>query len=228
MKKAILVSLLTVMVLSPTVQAKDFGKAGQTFEVVEEGFIEMVKRRLSEIDIDTAKAKMQGIAQDRTNNPVAIAGITRATETKEFYFDPSIVVEEDILLPGGKVLHKAGTRVNPLDHMNLDRRMIFIDGRDESQIEWLESELKKLEHHDAKRAMEAAKNNTTAPIIINRVILTGGKIMELQKQLTRELYFDQAGELTDRFGIKAVPAIAVQEGSMIRIKEIAIDKVDDE
>jgi conjugal transfer pilus assembly protein TraW len=230
---------LLMMTVPLNVQAKDFGTVGQTFQIVEEGFIEMIKRKLESVDIDGERIKMQNLAEDRVNNPKALIGIVRAVEDREFYYDPSIVVKEDILLPNGAVLHKAGTIVNPLDHINLDRRMIFINGRDESQVEWLRDELVKLEKDDKqderealKRSSSTAKSNdttsfTSSSIIINRVILTGGKIMELQKQLGIELFFDQSGELTDRFGIRAVPAIAVQEGKQIKINEVAIKNNND-
>lgn len=228
MKKIVILILSFVGLLAASqVQAKDLGKAGQTFQIVEEGFIEMIKKKLGEIDIDIdidkERQKMQELARDKASNPAAVAGLARATETREFYFDPSFEVKEDILLPGGQVLHKAGTKINPLDHMNLDRRMIFIDGRDEQQVGWLRDELIIFKEHDERKAEEVVKDVTFAPTIINRVILTGGRIMDLQKQLDQELYFDQGGELTDKFGIRAVPAIVEQEGKLIRITEIDME-----
>ena len=46
-------ALLTLQLLVPiAVFAKDFGITGQTFKVVEEPFIQMLKKRLDEIDIE--------------------------------------------------------------------------------------------------------------------------------------------------------------------------------
>ena len=49
--------------------------------------------------------------------------------------------DKDAVLPCGKVLHRAGTKVNPLEHMNLNRRIFFIDSREELQVEWLKEQL---------------------------------------------------------------------------------------
>jgi conjugal transfer pilus assembly protein TraW len=46
---------------------------------------------------------------------------------------------------------------------------------------------------------------------------------ELKEEYKNEVYFDQHGELTTKFGIKYVPAIARQEGLSMRIDEINLN-----
>lgn len=198
---------------------KDFGKMANTFEIKEEGFVAMMQRKLQAVDIEKENAKITKIAKERVTNPKPVPLIKKAEENRTFYFDPTYTLLEDIVLPNGQVLHKAGTKVNPLDHMKLSRRMFFIDARDESQIEWLKRNLEKEESSQSKAG------ETEAEKVENRVILTGGKIFEIKKELgeNRAVYFDQAGELTTRFGIKAVPAIAIEENKKIRITEFDIE-----
>ncbi|GHT93168.1 hypothetical protein FACS1894122_07980 [Alphaproteobacteria bacterium] len=43
------------------------------------------------------------------------------------------------------------------------------------------------------------------------MILVKGSPLELQKRLHRDIYFDQQGILTSKFGIKHVPAIVFQK-----------------
>jgi conjugal transfer pilus assembly protein TraW len=234
--------------------SKDFGKQGVTFEIAEEGFISMMKRRLSEMDITKHQNKMREIATKRINEPEAVAGIKRTIKAREFYYNPAYVLPEDIRLPCGAILHKAGTVVNPLDYMEFDRKLIFIDGRDKEQVQWLRDVLiAKRENEEAVLEDKSVEYNPIAnnpianklvededtlveynpvenkdasvenkPVTKMRIILTGGKILELQEELRETLYFDQAGELTSRFGIKQVPAIAQQEGKRIKISEIKI------
>ena len=61
------------------------------------------------------------------------------------------------------------------------------------------------------------------------MILVGGSVFKLQELLGQEhadkVYFDQAGELTTKFGIKASPAIVEQEGLRLKIEEIVINKI---
>ena len=115
------------------------------------------------------------------------------------------------MLPYGKVLHKAGTTVNPLEHMDLNRRLFFIDSREATQVEWLQEQL----NNPLPEQKEPVED---------RIILVGGSVFKLKEDLGQKhedkVYFDQSGELTTRFGIKHSPAIASQEGLKIRIDEI--------
>ena len=61
----------------------------------------------------------------------------------------------------------------------------------------------------------------------DRVILIGGSVFKLKEELgdsdEDKVYFDQGGELTTRFGIKASPAIVVQDGGMqLKIEEVSL------
>ena len=104
--------------------------------------------------------------------------------------------------------------------ISLDRRMIFIDAREDEQIQWLKEQLDQYKS-------ESDKNSQAQAAIENRVILVGGRPFELQEELQRDyqdmvVYFDQGGMLTRKMEIKASPAIVTQEGIMLRIKEYKI------
>lgn len=216
--------ILLCMLLGEIAIAKDLGKRGNVFEIKEESFIAMMKRKLESVDIEKHQQKMENIAKDRVNNPTPVSGIKKATEGRVFYFDPTYELKEDAILPCGKVLHRAGTRVNPLEYMDLERRLFFIDSRDTTQVKWL------LEQLDNGPTSENAANATaaeTAPVIEDRVILVGGSVLQLKEEIREEhkdkIYFDQNGEIVGRFGIQHVPAIAQQEAMRIRIEEVKID-----
>lgn len=202
-----------VVTFASSTQARDLGKHGQVFAIKEEGFTAMIQRKLETIDMEEHKAKMQQIAKDKVLNPTPVYGIEKATEDRSFYYDPTYVVEEDIKLPCGKILHKAGASVNPLEIMDLNRKLFFIDGRDEEQVAWLKEQL--------GNPLREQKQ-----VIEDRVILVGGSVFKMQEKLGEDhagkVYFDQKGELTTRFGIKASPAKAEQEGLQIRIDEIKL------
>ena len=191
----------------------DFGKRATSFGIKEEGFVAMMIRKLKDVDWKQEEEKMTKIAEERVNNPTPVDGIKPATENREFWHDPTYTLAEDAVLPCGKILHKAGTKVNTLDHMNLDRRLFFIDGREEEQVEWLKDNFIRNASGEA-RVME------------DRVILVGGSVFKLQEELGTDVYFDQFGELTTKFGIKASPAIVVQDGKRLKIEELALDTAD--
>ena len=223
MNKVILQQILMITMLSISIDsnsyATDFGNLGQTFKVTEESFIAMLKKRLDTVDIRAEQQKMQEQAKIRVENPVPVSEVNSATKNRVFYFDPSYVLDKDAVLPCGKILHRAGTKVNPLEYMDLSRRLFFIDGRQQDQVAWLKEQL-----------------NTQAPkqegkeSIETRVILVGGSVFKLKNELGElhadKVYFDQAGELTTKFGIKASPAIAEQEDLRLKIEEIAIEQRD--
>jgi len=224
MIKAFVVLILStclLQVIPHSACAKEFGKRAVSFEILEEDLIQMIKRKLGELDMEKEKKKMIKIATDRVENPPAVQGIIRAEENREFWYDPTYVLKEDAVLPCGKIMHKAGTTVNPLDHMDLNRRLFFIDSRDAAQVEWLKENL----HVFMKDQM---------PIIQDRIILVAGSPGKFKKELNgepnpraahkHEVYFDQTGELTTKFGIKAVPAVMEQDGRFMKINEILLEE----
>ena len=113
--------------------------------------------------------------------------------------------------------------MNPLDHMDLGRRMLFVDARVKAEVEWL-----KMQILDAAKVKERDQNQNISGLNMeDRIILVGGSVFKLKDELEllgevhrEKVYFDQAGELTSKFGIKATPAVALQEGRFLKIEEI--------
>ena len=229
--------LLFCIFMSNSAMAKDFGKMGTTFEIKEEGFLAMIHRKLKNIDIEKEQAKMTEHARQRIEEPEAVFGITKAKQHRYFTFDPTYVLDEDIKLPDGKLLYAAGTKVNPLEKMDFDRKLYFIDARDKTQIKWLKHELQRIspqltEKNKENKEKEKTTNTNTDINSENgtlrqehRIILVGGRPIELSNKLQTNIYFDQFGELTKKFGILHVPATVEQMPGekVLQIKEVYID-----
>ena len=205
--------------------AADFGVIGQTFPITEESFIAMLKKRLDSVDIEKEQEKVQARAKEQIENPLPVSGITEATKYRVFYFDPSYTLDKDVVLPCGKILHKAGTKVNPLEHMDLNRRLFFIDGRKPKQVVWLKEQLDTKVLAQEQKEPKAQREEREQ--VEDRIILVGGSVFKLKEILGKDhedkVYFDQVGELTKKFGIKAVPALVEQEGLVLKIKEIKLE-----
>ncbi|MCP3848684.1 MAG: conjugal transfer protein TraW [Gammaproteobacteria bacterium] len=198
--------ILILVLFAIELQAKNLGKRGRSFEITEQGFVAMMEARLKQVDMKKEQKKMVEIGKKRVLSPAAVAGIVRASKNREFYHDPTYILPEDASLPCGKVLHPAGTMVNPLDVMKLERRIFFINGKDEEQVAWLLEHLK-----DEQEEIGSVQD---------RVILVAGSPVKLSERLGREIYFDQHdGFLTKKWGIKAVPAIVIQEKNRLKIME---------
>ena len=202
-----LLILGTVILATLSANAKDFGTKGHTHQIVEQPFLQMINERLRGVDMEKEKQKMEQVAKEKIHNPPAIEDVKPAVKNHTFYYDPTYVLDEDAVLPCGKVLHKAGTTVNPLEHMDLNRRLFFIDSREKDQVKWLKTEL----NNPLPEQKEPVED---------KIILVGGSPLQLEEELGVSIYFDQQGSLTSKFGIQHSPAIAIQEGLKIRIDEI--------
>jgi conjugal transfer pilus assembly protein TraW len=204
-------SMLGVTIITiAQVMAKDFGTNGNVHKIVEQPFLQMIDDRLQKVDMEKEREKMEKLAKDRIHNPLPIETVKPAEKGRVFYYDPTYTLDQDAVLPCGKILHRAGTKVNPLEHMNLERRLFFVDARQNEQIKWLKSKLKELE------------NEQNSEVIENKIILVGGSPLKLEEEMKVNIYYDQNGELTTKFGIKASPAIAEQEGVVLRIEEFGL------
>lgn len=206
--------VILVMVNIHCALAIDFGKRAQSFGINEEPFIVMMMRKLQNQDLEANQKKMQELVKEKVTNPSPVAGVKPATKDREFYHDPTYELQENIFLPCGKLLHKAGTRVNPLEYMKLERRIFFIDAREQKQIEWIKEQL--------------AAKGSEALAIEDKIILVGGSVFTMQDILKEAgletaVYFDQFGELTKKWGITASPAIAQQENMQLKINEVCLN-----
>lgn len=188
------------------VVAKDFGSVGNSFEIKEESFLEMIQRKLAKLDLRQEQEKMTQKATESAKEPKAVLSIKRASKNRNFIFDPTEILKKDIKYPNGKVMHKAGTKINPLDSISFDKELYFIDGSDRAQVKWLKSRLNQVKKKEKK------------------IILVKGRIFDLEEEFGRKIYFDQFGYMSKKIGIKAVPAFAYQEANerVIRVIEYKI------
>ena len=204
MSKLILPAALLAVLLCPAeVLARDYGQLGTVFPVIERDLLEQIHSRLTQMERSGETARLNEDLKRRTiarvNRPDPVAGIVRASEARRWQFDPTITLAADIRGAKGELIHAAGTRVNPLDSVGLRADLLFLDGDDPDQLTW------------------ALKQDANA-----KLILVKGAPLELMKARQRRFYFDQGGKLTERFGIRSVPARVRQQGRLLEISEIAL------
>jgi conjugal transfer pilus assembly protein TraW len=194
---------LALLALPSAALARDYGQRGAVFPIIERDLLEQIhsKLRAMEASGETArlneKLKVRTIA--RVNRPEPVAGLVRAHEARSWRFDPTITLAADIRGAKGELIHAAGTMVNPLDSVSLRAELLFLDGDDPDQLAW------------------SLKQGTNAKLILVR-----GAPLELMKARQRRFYFDQGGKLTEKFGIRAVPARVRQQGRVLEVSEIAL------
>lgn len=180
------------------------GVYGRVYVIQEEDSVQYFKRRLTEMEKDGTIHQKQEEAKARVResilHPKPVPGITTAQTHRVFYWDPTHVLDRPVTDGKGHVVYPVGFKINPLEYSGLSKRLVFIDGRDKSQVELVKKE-KKTHPRD-------------------KIILTGGSYIELTKTLHEQVFYDQSGYLTRKFGIKHVPAVVTQEGLRLKIEEV--------
>ena len=204
MRKLLALSMPLAALLFPIqAMARDYGQRGTVFPVIERDLLEQIHSRLTQMERSGETARLNNELKRRTiarvNRPDPVSGIVRASEARRLSFDPTITLAADIRGAKGELIHAAGTRVNPLDSVQLRADLLFLDGDDPDQLAW------------------ALKQDANA-----KLILVKGAPLELMKARQRRFYFDQGGKLTAKFGIRSVPARVRQDGRLLEVSEIAL------
>ena len=200
----LVVSLLLSISFSAHATVYDLGVVGQTYEIAEPDMLEGFYSKLREAEADGKMAEVEEQMKERfiahANRPKGIT-LPRTQNHRVHYFDPTIVLSQDIVDHEGNVLWPVGTTVNPLEYVPMTQQWLFFDGDDPVQAAWAHDYLKRYP-------------NQVRPILIQ------GAVLDLTEAWEVRLYFDQHGKYVEKFGIKAVPSLISQEGKKLRIDEI--------
>lgn len=193
--------------ISPSAHALDIGTLGPTYGIAEPHLLQFIAQRLrdkersGELQRLIEDARTRGV--EAVRRPPPVTGLRTTEVARTFYVDPSFTLDRHIVDAEGRLLFAAGTRKNPLDVVSLSKRLLFFDARDRRQI-------------SQAQALIARYDGQVKPI------LTGGSYLDLMKSWQVQVYYDQQGALTQRLGIRQVPALVSQEGPRLRIDEVAL------
>lgn len=185
--------------------AEDLGVIGKVYQIMERDLIEAMKDRLRQMEKTGELAKKQTEYKNRVisgiEHPRPIPGIKTTEVASTHYYDPSVIVDRDIVTAEGRLMYPRGTKVNPLDYIGWNTYLLFVDGRDQKQLD------------SSKRIMATSDK----PV---KLVLVAGEPLSLMRKWKKQVYYDQGGILTRRFAITRVPAIVRQEGKMLRVDEL--------
>ena len=180
---------------------EDFGVRGKVFAIKERSLLEVIQSRIAEAQksgkIKKLNAQFKKRAIESVMEPKAVKGVAHATQSRTFYFDPTIACEKDILDHLGRIVVAKGTTANPLETLAWGVPMLFIDGSAPDQVAWAKAQG-------------------------GKIVLVKGRPMDLKKDYGGWFFFDQGGALVRKFGIRFVPAKVSQEGLKLKIEEVKI------
>ena len=190
--------------LPPAAVAKDLGVRGATWPVAEPDLLAGIEARLSDMrrsgELDRLRDAARTRARQSLEEPAPVPGVTPARERTSRLVDPSIVVGQDIRGPGGALIAAAGTRIDPFEHVPLTRALLFVDGRREAEVAW-----------------------ALARPGPNKIVLLGGRPLDLMRRHRRPFFFDLGGRLKRRFAVRATPTLIEREGAHLRLTEFPLD-----
>jgi conjugal transfer pilus assembly protein TraW len=211
--------------ITNTTQAKNFGVHGTIYPIEEQDPIALIQQKLKEMEkrgeLERHHKELQKKTKEAIERPRPVEEITKAEKNRIFYFDPTHVVKEDIKDHTGKIIYFKGTKINPLETVNLSYSLLFIDGDDEQQKNWAKEKIQEACNNGFERK-EFPKSCPSGNI--PKIILIKGAPLSLAEEWIMPVYFDQAGNLTKKLGIKHVPAVVTQEKKLLRIEEIYLSE----
>jgi len=171
---------------------------GPIFEIEEPNILDLIQKRIAQVDWSdrVMAAKTRALTRRTTGRD-----LPTSENDQSYLVDLTIVNNRDLKGANGEVFAKRGVSVNPFDYLSSERKYIFFNGNDPSQL---------------NQALSWKKENNYVTLITT---LPFGDL-ESRKDAIRRLGqpVHEINELLiKRFNLTAVPALAYQEGRMLRV-----------
>lgn len=201
----LIVALLIGAVVSGAAKSEELGAVGPTYPIAEESAVDTILKKLKEKEKSGELKKIQQEAVKRSvssaKNPKPVEGLGTVLERSQRLIDPTVTYQKAVTTDEGQIVVPAGAKINPLLITSLSKRLVFFNGNDKAQAE-------------AVRQMVSKEGKKVKPILV------AGSWYDTSKAWKTQVYFDQQGKLSQRFGIKAVPTVISQQGAMLLLEEI--------
>lgn len=188
MKKLVLSVLLATSLFS----YEDLGVYGETKEIKERDFVELLNERAESIDYDKVKKDMDAAVE----KSLTISSTLRTcSQTKKRIYEPLIDIPNDVKLPYTDViLQSRDKKYNILKENKLfmPYNIMFINANDEVQVE-----LAKLYKHELKDKI--------------KILMVSGNYTQIAKDpILFDTQISRDGFENKAFGLECVPAIYTQ------------------
>lgn len=203
--------IVTLLLSATPLHAKSHGVHGAVFPIAEESFLQLIESRLKTLvasgQWDAFNQRWQAEVSRRVARPKPL-NLPRAQRAMSHYYRPEIRLNSPLRDAAGHLLYAVGTRVNALQELpSYQPCWLFFNQDDKAQQRW---------------ALKARQQCTNP-----KLILTGGAIDEAEATFKAPIYFDQAGRITTKLKIHALPAKVTRAGNALLIQELAIKESGD-
>jgi conjugal transfer pilus assembly protein TraW len=172
---------------------------GKTYPIVEKDAINELQDKASSLNWNKYRASLRKKLE--SYRPPDWINLPHSREDHEYTTTIIHTLDFDITDKEGNVIYPAGYRFNPLEYISLPFGMVFIDGNDEGQVNWVKGYIDK---HP-----------------LTRILIVDGPVFEVMDRLNRRVYY-AGGRIIEKLQVRAVPSIVMQEGSLLRIKQLRV------
>ena len=170
---------------------------GPIYEIEEPDVLQIMQERLAshdwEADVERARENIY-----KRSSAVAVE---HATQRDSYLVDLTIRTNRNLEGPNAQTFAYAGQTVNPFDYMTVTRRFLFFDANVDGHVETVKRWL--IDHPHAT-------------LISTATVSEEARRRELLATFNQPVHEANA-LLVERFDLRAVPAMAYQEGRMLRV-----------
>jgi conjugal transfer pilus assembly protein TraW len=193
------------MLLSLAAHAQDLGVIGPVYPIAEPSLLEVILARLRDAEASGVLARLQRDAQARAKHQIEQPDCHRQAHQDH---------------QGAQLLLRPEHR-RPLRHSRCRRQAAGPARNDGQSARYSVALASAALHRCARhRAGQTRQQNSRRARGKLKVILTGGSYLDLMRRWKRPVFFDQQGTLTEKLGIRHVPALVTQDGKRLKIEEI--------
>ena len=183
---------------------KDLAVVGAIYPIVEKDALSEIEDRAAQTDWKE-KIDPEVIGKKiKSFRPQDIRELKRAEKERKFTVDMTYTLEFDIPDGKGGILYPKGYTFNPLEYMFYPKVLVVINGDDRKQVEWFISS----PYYRDRRV---------------KLLLSGGSFYDLARELKRPVYYVNK-PIADTFNLQSAPSLIFQNGRVMEVWEIAIDK----
>ncbi len=190
-------------------RAGQLGNYGSTYPVAEQDLIETLKQAAANLDQKALADK----AIDHYWDKYRFVTLTPAKKNREFLFDPSITVIEDILTQDGVLIAKKGQVINPLDTLPFTKTIVVFNPLIEKEYEYA-----------VRQARAAVAEGRGVILLATQIRRESGweYLQAIAQDFDYPVYLLNK-QLQSRFNLQYTPSVIRQKGNALLIKEVALE-----
>lgn len=188
----------------------DIGNYGGTYIVHEVDLIELMQRKVGELDLASKRQEMVDNYWKKKTFPY----LPPAQQNNRFMMDPTVIVRSDVVAPDGTVVAKRGDKFNPLYAVPFPLKVIVFDARDTEQVLFV-----------ADKVAEYDKTDTPIQLISSGIDSDRGweHLRELDERFGHPVYL-LTTEVSSRFNIQMLPSIVEADDRYFYVNQYAVSQ----